>query len=289
MRLQALAPIKKAYLAIRAEADRIRWKLAYQSIHERPGCPAVLPTAPEGQLLLVPHADDELLGAYALIRRERKKLILAYYGFTGSNHSEDNRKRRDAEFLRFCSETGTEHTRIDSSHTLCQLLSERSIRTVYVPSLVDWHPEHRKLNYELHAALAGAMADGCAPEELNITWYSVTVPIEDANAVIVPMTKEEQDEKYRLFREIYLSQAHMPLERFALQERINAKGTVHHCGEVYLPLSMRQWKQMTEKAMEIERNGNEVSKLSALSGRINDIKVIRSEASGLYQFLRKEL
>ena len=231
-------------------------------------------------LFLVPHADDDLIGGYGLSKKCKGDFIYGYFGLTGSNKDIDNKKTRDLEFKTYCNRTDTPFLLIHDVDELISIVVKKHISQIFLPTIVDWHSEHRLLNYYLYDALE--MLKG---NDVEIIWYSVSVPICYNDMEIVPLTKQEQSEKYRLFKNVYLSQKHMPIRRFIYQERINANGTKYYAGESFLRLDRSIWKQVVRYVRNYEKNSGIVNELNQLSGKINGIKNIREVSQKIYDKL----
>lgn len=230
----------------------------------------------ENRLFLVPHADDDLLGGYRLSQMSRGNFIFGYFGLTGSNNDVMNKKTRDIEFESFCKEVDVQFINIKSIKELAAIITDRDIKSVYLTSIIDWHPEHRRLNYDLLDSLCQL-----GKEEIDIYWYSITVPICHLDAEIVPMSKDDQDSKYNLFSKVYRSQGYMSIQRFIYQERINAMTTGAYAAEVFLHLDKVKWEQIIECIRKMEPDKGIVNEFNSLKKEINSIKKIR-ELSGEY-------
>lgn len=235
------------------------------------------------QLFLVPHADDDLLGGYALAKQQGLGLCMGYYGMTGSAQDVNNKKTRDKEFEKYISEMKLGYYKINSSNDILDIVKKDNVKVIYLPSLIDWHPEHRKINYDLYDALS--FADSKRLESMQIIWYSITVPIECGDKVIVPMSEELQKEKYQLFMQIYQSQLHMPLQRFMYQEQINAMGSGSYAAEVFMQLTIDSWMRCVESVRPDEPDHSIINEYNMLKPEINSIKRIRVKSKKYYEDL----
>lgn len=230
-------------------------------------------------LLIAPHADDELLSSYTLIKR-CPNISIYYCGFTGSNQTEENRKIRYNEIEALCKKCNVPMIYGEGD---CKNLAKTigDYDTLIIPSIVDWHPEHRKVSYLLYNILQGNN------KQFNIITYSVTVPNESCNRVLaVPMTKKEQNEKYTLFYRFYHSQSFMPIYRFRINERINGYHVKVYSSELFLECPYEKWLVETNYIMEMEQsdNRNLMSLIKAV-GNTGDMKAIRLASTNFYTFM----
>lgn len=234
----------------------------------------------ERVLLIAPHADDELLSSYTLIKR-CPNITVYYCGFTGSNHSDDNRKIRYDEIKSVCSECDIP---IIYGGGDCNNLDQviRTYDTLVIPSVVDWHFEHRKVSYLLYDVLQRTK------QIFNIYTYSVTVPNEsDGDVIAMTMTKSEQNDKYSLFYRFYRSQKFMPIFRFRINERINGYHTNAYSAEVFSKCSYSKWIDEIKIIMDREQaESKELKALLRALGKTDDMKNLRRASSNLYSIIR---
>lgn len=271
-----LRKIKNVILRMIYYGDCIRWWYGYKSVLENRNRSTFENIEGNNILFMVPHADDDLLGGYKFLTMYKDSLRLAYFGKLGSNIDLNNKRIRDKEFSDFCMELGLSYIEVKEEE-LERLLEEKCI--IVLPSIVDWHEEHRKLNYILYDALEKKkeLINAC-----RIIWYSVTVPLCDDRYRIVSMTRKEQKDKYSLFNRIYVSQRFMPVYRFKSQERINAAGSGYYAGEAFCELSFDEWKEIVKFIRTNEPNADIVGDIVKLRLYINDIRRIRQESNRIY-------
>lgn len=226
-------------------------------------------------LIIVPHADDELFGTFGFISNN-KEAELYYMEFTGSNPEEYNKEIRKKEFVLCCENLGVNYY-FFNQHPL-PLLLEKKYKNILLPSLIDWHDEHRLCNKILLDNLSKMTYD--IP---NIYWYSVSVPImsQNKNNIFVPINKRLQSYKYNLFKHIYISQKNMPIKRFAMQERINAIGTPNYACEI---LHMITYSDLQINVLKLE-DEQFIVKLNDLKKQISNLKLIRELSKELYSIL----
>lgn len=228
-------------------------------------------------VLVVPHADDELIGAFQLILNHKSDVILFYSNWIGSEVDTKVRDIRKAEFISLCELLKvkyciSENWKDDFKH----FMKKNDIDTIILPSPVDWHPEHRKVNYFVHDCLQGTKEK----QTCNLVLYGVTIPIINESVLIQPMNKEQIKQKYRVFTDTYISQHHMPILRLKYQERLNGKAVGLYAGESFLSVSYSEWIHMLDT---IKSNENEFINLKY---SINNIRKIRSTSKRIYsQFI----
>ena len=236
-------------------------------------------------LMMVPHADDELISSYTVLNNVNDVTVY-YCGFTGSNHTEDNRIIRRNEILTLCSELNVE---VVEGNGMCEnledVMSKGIYDTILLPSLVDWHPEHRKVSYMI--------SDAC--EALGITpdifTYSVTVPNESQRVVFcVPLIEEQLRKKYELFKKIYLSQKVMPINRLKLNERINGYHAGCYAAECFAELGFDIWRKMAKRmsVIESEEDSRESALVNSLKTNLNNLVSVRIASKELYSLFEEE-
>lgn len=262
----------------------VKWKLSYSQFKEKGIRRNYMKTVvcKSGDIILVvaPHADDELLSSYTVLARKDCEVWVYYCGFTGSNQDVRNREKRRQEIFSLCKKLGIPCVDGNGKKSCLEnLLREKAFDKVIIPSLIDWHSEHRKVNYWL--------VNIC--EKLNICpeiyWYSVTVPMEGDFAVqCVPMTKQVQKEKYLLFKQIYHSQLFMPLLRFKLNERINGHYSGCYAAETFMVVSIEKLERLASK-FQLKENGDSdlIRTVEGMKCLINDIMAIRRQSARIYK------
>lgn len=233
-------------------------------------------------LLIAPHADDELLSSYTLLYYA-SNIDVYYCGFTGSNNSESNREIRYKEISKLCDKLKVPF--INGGGTCDNLpIIIKNYNVLVVPSIIDWHTEHRKVSYLLSDILHETGYKPC------IYTYSVTIPNESEGTVFcIPMTKSLQKNKYKLFREVYSSQSFMPLYRFIINERINGYSVKTYAAETFRYCCLQKWLKeisMFRKA-ENEAESKFLEKLDKLKA-IDDMNQIRVASKALYELIDKE-
>lgn len=236
-------------------------------------------------LMMVPHADDELISSYTVLSNVNDVTVY-YCGFTGSNHTEGNRIIRRNEILKLCSELNAE---VVEGNGMCEnlgeVLNKGNYDTILLPSLVDWHPEHRKVSYMI-SDVCDAL--GITPD---IFTYSVTVPNESQRVVFcVPLTKEQLRRKYELFKKIYLSQKVMPITRLKLNERINGYHAGCYAAECIVEYDFSIWGKMAERmrVIESDEDSRESALVNSLQTNLNNLVSVRIVSKELCSLLEAE-
>lgn len=169
-------------------------------------------------LVIVPHADDELIGCYQFIKTHLHETTLFYCNFLGSNYSEENENTRKIEFVNFCITMGVNYiiAEQDVMLSLNKVIDKEQPLNILLPSVVDWHHEHRKTNTLLVTYLEQHIAT-CVQK---IIWYHISVPMYGVVAnYACSMTRSEHNEKWTRFKSHYPSQQTINVPRFKLAER----------------------------------------------------------------------
>lgn len=173
-------------------------------------------SADERILIVVPHPDDELIACDGIIRRFKDNVVVFYSGLLGGNNSEENKRTRTSEFIKYCQSVGVEYVvnNDDIYEGLERIISKNKFKFIFTPSVVDWHEEHRKIfSYTVEI-------NEKQEQKADVFCYQVTVPIPQEYVThYLQMTKQEQKRKWKAFKEIYLSQGYMPVQRFKVAER----------------------------------------------------------------------
>lgn len=237
-------------------------------------------------LMMVPHADDELISSYSVLSNA-SDLTVYYCGFTGSNCTEANRQTRQKEILRLCSEMGV---KIIEGNGTCENLESTLCEGIYdsilLPSVVDWHNEHRKISYMI--------SDVCLRLKItpDIYCYSVTVPNETQREVLcVPLTEEQLQRKYEIFKKIYLSQKVMPIVRMKLNDRINGYHSGSYASECFLKYTgFNSWLNSVEKIkiFDNEKDACLMGLINGLKTNLNNLVSIREVSKKYYCLLETE-
>ncbi|OUQ27968.1 hypothetical protein B5E77_03895 [Lachnoclostridium sp. An131] len=235
------------------------------------------------KLFIVPHADDELFGGYALKLLQGNSLIWAYFGFTGSNKTLKNERIREREFTKMAQKMKANFYKIQNVEQLNKIVRDNNIQEIYLPSLIDWHYEHRLVNYMLLECSI------LSEKNIKLFWYTISVPLMTSKSkFFVPMNKKEQNKKYKCFKRIYKSQRYMPIKRFKFQEKLEGKLINKYAAESFIHINTKEWEIITQKFFELEeQNSNLLIEINKLKDYINSIKKIRSKASNIYLLIEQ--
>lgn len=231
-------------------------------------------------LVLIPHADDELIGCFQLIKSNPKATQLFYFEFTGSDTSSQNIIKRGEELKLFCDQLGLHLTVSEGNYQqeLASIITSFQPNYLVIPSFVDWHPEHIRVNTILKDLLVQHLYP------VQICQYQVTVPIDPAFIThVVPMNRNDQNNKWKLFATIYKSQKTIPILRFKLQEKINGSIVSAYAAEVFSVDTVENWSQ---NLTIITKPINNV-KLSTLYKFINNIPKIRHKSYEMFTQLSR--
>ena len=105
---------------------------------------------------------------------------------------------------------------------------------VFVPSFIDWHPEHRQINILLSEAL-NEIDYSC-----HIGWYHVSLPIPASIVNCASLMKEDEySNKWKAMLQCYPSQLHMDIKRFMFIEKQVSDGG--YAVETYYVQSKEEW------------------------------------------------
>lgn len=225
-------------------------------------------------IIIVPHADDELIGCFQFMKSNKTKVCLFYCDMTGSNNDETNKHIRRKEFERLCSESSFEYV-ISSeniNYSLSKVVEEYDPNAILLPSIVDWHPQHREVNNIVRIVLCQI------DKKPKIIWYQVTVPINFKWAnYYVPMNRQQHNEKWNMFSIVYKSQRKMPLIRFKYNERIAGKKYDKYAAETFCVLEFDVWLCCLNKFFGLVKWQQLDWKFN-----INSLLRVRNEAALLY-------
>lgn len=181
-------------------------------------------------LVLVPHADDELIGCHQFMNAHRENVVLFYCGFLGSNFSKENGMKRLQEFQHYCQFAHLDYIQSGTNvyGDLCRAIESLKPTTILLPSIVDWHSEHRILN----TYLTKYITENSACIINTIVWYHISVPLYAARANAYSfMNKDEQELKWETFNNMYPSQRNIDVDRFMFAERDCVEG--QYAAETY--------------------------------------------------------
>lgn len=198
-------------------------------------------------LILVPHADDELLGNYNLLIDKGVNKTLLYFQYTGCNPS--MKQTRRLEFLNLANKYNLSVivSEQDSGfEALKRLLANNTYEYILVPSYMDWHDEHRAVAMSLFSVLKGSQINS------HILLYHISVPHPISCIThYFPMKRSDSLHKYKMFRELYPSQ-NVNTIRFHLQEVLSARLFSIDCYsmETYIGMTAEEYIPFINRLLE---------------------------------------
>lgn len=268
--------------------NNITWKRQYRDVVAGPRKTnfELYPRWYDGSkiLMIVPHADDEIISSYSVLYNA-ESITLYYCGFTGSNNTEENKRNRQNEIFKLCSELNVQVIEGHGEFSkLEEILRKKEYDTILLPSIVDWHNEHREVSYMTKEVCSRL---GITPKMIC---YSVTIPNESERAVLcVPLSKEQQIKKYDLFMKVYKTQRFMPVERLKLNERINGFHAECYAAEVFCKYEYKYWSKMVTKVKEMEMldNSRFCGLVQCLKMNLNNIILIRHVSKEFYELVEE--
>lgn len=227
-------------------------------------------------LIIVPHADDELIGCYYFIKKYIKDIDIFYCGYTGSNFSYENKNIREQEFKNLANKLGVRYiiSSRNQGKELKKLIAKNNYSFILAPSLIDWHKEHRKINYILKEIIL--------KEESNfrIIWYQISVPLNiDCVNFNIGANKKLFEEKWENFEKIYKSQKTMPILRYQLYEKLIGKLVGRYSCENYISLPQNYFLEYINLLNFKEKE----EQLNLLKNKINNLEEIYLEAAKFYK------
>lgn len=197
----------------------------------------------EGKMMiLVPHADDEIVGCGCIITNAKNKCFLINMDMPGGDSLElhEQRRRELGEMVNnLPSDTEIVDLRDEPNKTMDLSILIDSINPDYicVPEPYDWHCEHLKVRHILYEALKLVKT-----KTIKIVEYQVSVPMPLSNVSHgLKMTKEQQKNKWNVFKKIYRTQAFFPVWRYKFNERIYGAVCGSYASELYRVFDVDLW------------------------------------------------
>jgi LmbE family N-acetylglucosaminyl deacetylase len=274
--------IKRVYISFKKIKIQLKWFAQFNALKKERkigNTEALTKKRFEHILIIAPHADDELIGCFQFIKNNLRAVRLFYCGFTGGNIDSENISSRAAEFEKFCKTMKVEYV-VSSNNIEIDLkkeINEYGPDAILIPSFVDWHLEHRKVNHILSEIIEHCDCSTC------IMWYQISVPMSSTfvNCFEV-LNKRDQDEKWDIFYDCYKTQKHLPIKRFRYAERLAGQRHGVFAGEEFSLMSAAEWRRciriLQEKKNEME--------IDSLSESINDLFKVRSKAEKIFTILK---
>ena len=224
-------------------------------------------------LVLLPHADDELIGCDQLLKSDAYCLVVNMD--MRGNDSDKLHQIRYGELQSYVNSINRELITVsqDKVEGLSRIISEYKPDVICIPSCFDWHPEHFLVMQYLRESL---LKNTVTP---LIAMYQVSVPLlSDYINMALPMNKSEYDEKWNGFSCYYKSQKHLPVFRFGANERVNGKLLKTFAAESYIVLDNKRWCSIINKALNIEMG-------AVLRPHVNNLINIRKHLFPLYDMI----
>lgn len=190
-------------------------------------------------LILVPHADDEWIGCGQII--SNYKVDVFYFNYLSKNYNQKNQKIRQQE-LEKLRDLFSFNLYISQSYNdysdLLKLLQENNYTHIFLPTFIDYHPEHIKIS----SVLKNIILKQNLTIEADLFFYQIAIPLpKELDLYYSIMNKKDYQNKTLIFDEIYRSQKNTPIRRMNIQNRINACGTKNYALEVYAKIETTQW------------------------------------------------
>ena len=186
-------------------------------------------------LLIVPHADDELIGCYGLISSNLINDVI-YCGYATDEMADIRQKELNTFMSRFSSKLIVSEGRIEDD--ILNLLNKNRYKSIFLPSPLDWHPDHRGLSNMLLDCLSNI-----ADYNPDIYLYTITVPhCEFGTLEYRALSNTIFKNKWSDFERCYKSQLHLPIRRFKQKERIQGYMCSKDAVELYMYVTVSELK-----------------------------------------------
>lgn len=249
--------------------DRLMWTFSLPFTPK----PAMLGkvTFNEGlSVIIAPHADDELLGCFAYIKKHPNTVIL-YCGLLGSNYGEKNAAIREKEFISFCEGKGINYKLLHDNLKEEIKSSIECLRpsSILIPSFVDWHKEHRLMSIVL-LDVVDSLHDS------TIIWYRVSVPIMLYN-YSVEESRRGFINKWKCFLHHYSSQKSINYKRFQFIEK--------HCVSNVYAAELFYIQTKNDFVNNMELLLPQVHILDSLKHVLNNYKALSRNTCRIYNIL----
>ena len=225
-------------------------------------------------LIILPHADDELIGCNQLLKSSANCLIINMDMKGGDTFEMHNRRYNELKaYSESCKkELITLHQ--NKTQQLKNIIESFNPNVICIPSCFDWHPEHFQVMRYLSKACT--LLENKS-NKFVIAMYQVSVPLHP-NYInfAIPMSKKAYSNKWNDFTRYYTTQSHLPAYRFGANERINGKLLKSYAAECYIFITVHEWKSIFEKACTLEMS-------DILKNNINNLSMIREVSLPFYK------
>lgn len=228
-------------------------------------------------LILVPHADDELIGNSTILNYFKSKLEVYYFQFLGNNYTDANKSVRLQELNEIQKKYGFNLVN-SNSYTdysdLEALITTGNHTDIFLPFPLDWHTEHIKISTILQPIIKNLGLEN----KINLYFYHISVPLpKDVQFYFMGISKEELHEKQSIFSKHYTSQYNTPIRRLNYQNQINAFASSYYAKENFAHLDYEQWISFLDY---IDKNFTH--KIKPLIFSIDNIKETRKLANNIF-------
>lgn len=232
--------VKLFYIWCLKTIQNMKWFVQYCQAKHQKLYPAQLTRLKldkdEKLVVLVPHADDEWIGPYSIIKDCPQKLCCVYFNLFGNDYSEKNIRTRNSEIKASSDYWGFKlvNNYNYDVEVLCMELKNAS--KCFVPSPYDWHKEHRKVFQTFVKAYN--ILDESERIKLEVYYFCVSLPHSYKEPqYYVPLTKKNLYDKWQVFPRIYHSQAFMPALRYKLQLKL-VPSDIGYAAQTFIKASM---------------------------------------------------
>lgn len=221
-------------------------------------------------LILAPHSDDEWIGCSQIISNF-PNTVICNMDMSGGDTIELHKTRRE-EMKSVAAIYNRQFTSVSSDKikSLSKIIESINPEYICCPSIYDWHPEHIEVISILKRVIAASSYSG------HILSYHVSIPMPMSQCnIVMPMTREVQENKWEVFKKAYKSQSFMPVTRFKKQEEINGAYFNLYSAEVYNCKDSESWIRQNylsnEEMFKLKQNINNISSIRSIVERINCI------------------
>lgn len=219
--------------------------------------------------ILVPHADDEWIGTYAVLNLHPKHLNCIYFNLYGGNVNKNNIKIRNEEIK--ASSVYWNFNIINNYDfdvdSLYKILSNSSI--CFIPSPYDWHNEHREV-FKTFVKAYNLLTE-LERSNLQVYYFCVSLPHSyEEEQYYIPLTKKDLYNQWKIFPSVYNSQSFMPAFRFKLQSRL-IPPHIGYAAQTFIKVNMN----IIKTDYYLINMPNVIKKLTDLKKYINNITCSR--------------
>lgn len=250
--------------------NKFLWHKQFKSIHYMATILEPLNVSCKNIAIIAPHADDELIGCFSMIKNANIFLC----SLTGTNKSLDNKLTREKEFISICDDLKLRYyiSKGNLLNDLTDYILLNRPNLIALPCAIDWHSEHRMIN---NMVAQICYENGFFP---TIIWYQISVPLarNEINRMNV-ISKKEQQKKWILFKKYYKSQLSININRFIFVENHFIK---HKCIEPFIELDFHKFYSMVKRIKDKD------DKLNNIKDEINIIDKINNSSSVLYKEMK---